>query len=53
MSISFNFDLLSAMFWAFFLGLSLTMGVGMGLIFLAYITAKVNPKNAENKTATK
>lgn len=48
MSISLDFNLLSSMFWAFFLGFSLTLGVGVGIMFLAFFQQKLKPKETKD-----
>lgn len=47
MNLELSFDLVNSMFWAFFIGMSLTLGVGFGVMFLAFFVQKL--KETTNK----
>lgn len=51
MSLEINFSLINSMYWAFFIGMSFTLGVGFGVMFLAFFQQKLSPKNDKETTS--
>lgn len=52
MEVSFNFDLVSSMFWAYFIGFSFALGVATAVIIAAYFAHKVGKQKEPKKNAS-
>lgn len=48
MDVSFNFDLISSMFWAYFIGFALTMGIGTAMMILGALNKRCKPKDTNS-----
>lgn len=50
MSIDLNFSLVGSMFWAYFIGFALTIGVGTGVMLLAAFQQLFKPSKKKQPT---